>query len=213
MATLSTVTAVNEPCRSRKKSFASEQEAVSFESKRRATYGGVKQYAYLCEDCDSYHLSALPPDARNAVANYAKIENGRPATAFEKRRRVTDDDARQMVALRKQGLDEKQIAERLEFSKATVSKHLKHQTEAPKLQPPTIESLSSEEKQLEAKLNLIREEKQRMIEVNAVKVAKLVDDHISIRRGLQSVLLTVEDALDVTIKLNEVLGLSDKKVA
>lgn len=213
MATLSTVTTVNEPCRSQKKTFATEQEAVSFEAKRRATYGGVKQYPYLCEDCDSYHLSALPPDARNTVTNYGKIENGRPSTAFEKRRRVTDDDVRQMVALRKQGLDTKQIAERLEFSEATVSKHLKRQTETPRFQPPTIESLSSEEKQLEAKLNRIREEKQRMIEVNAVRVAKLVDDQISIRRGLQSVLLTVDDALDVTIKLNEVLGLSDKKVA
>ena len=114
-----------------------------------------------------------------------------------------------MVALRKQGLDDTRIAERLEFSETTVSKHLKRQTEAPKLQQPTVNSLSSEEKHLEAKLNRVREEKQRLIELNAVKVAKLVDDQVSIRRGLQSILLSVDDALDVTIKLTEVLGLAN----
>lgn len=206
---VSTISPANEPCRSQKKPFATEQEAVSFEAKRRATYGGTSQYAYLCEDCDSYHLSSLPPGAGN-VTNYKRIENGRPAAAaFEKRRRVTDDDVRQMVALRKQGLDDTRIAERLEFSETTVSKHLKRQTEAPKLQQPTVNSLSSEEKHLEAKLNRVREEKQRLIELNAVKVAKLVDDQVSIRRGLQSILLSVDDALDVTIKLTEVLGLAN----
>lgn len=205
MSAVSTIGPANEPCRSQKKSFATEQEAVSFEAKRRATYGGIKQHAYLCEDCGSYHLSGLSPDAGN-VTNYKRIEN---SAAFEKRRRVTDDDVRQMVAFRKQGLDDAQIAERLEFSETTVSKHLKRQTEAPKLQQPTVDSLSSEEKHLEAKLNRVREEKQRLIELNAVKVAKLVDDQVSIRRGLQSILLSVDDALDMTIKLTEVLGLSN----
>ena len=207
MSTVSTISPANEPCRSQKKSFATEQEAVSFEAKRRATYGGIRQQAYLCEDCGSYHLSSLPPGAGN-VTNYKSIEN---AAAFEKRRRVTDDDVRQMVALRKQGLDDTEIADRLEFSETTVSKHLKRQTEAPKLQRPTVDSLSSEEKNLEAKLNRVREEKQRLIELNAVKVAKLVDDQVSIRRGLQSILLSVDDALDVTIKLTEVLGLSNQQ--
>src|SRR3974377_543920 len=86
----------NEPCRSQKKGFVTEQEAVSFEVKRRTTYGGIRQHAYLCEDCASSHLSGLSPDAGN-VTNYKRIEN---AAAFEKRRRVTDDDVRQMVALR-----------------------------------------------------------------------------------------------------------------
>jgi predicted transcriptional regulator len=207
MSTVSTISPANEPCRSQKKSFATEQEAVSFEAKRRATYGGIRQQAYLCEDCGSYHLSSLPPGAGN-VTNYKSIEN---AAAFEKRRRVTDDDVRQMVALRKQGLDDTEIADRLEFSETTVSKHLKRQTEAPKLQRPTVDSLSSEEKNLEAKLNRVREEKQRLIELNAVKVAKLVDDQVSIRRGLQSILLSVDDALDMTIKLTEVLGLSNQQ--
>jgi hypothetical protein len=210
MSALSTISPANEPCGSQKKNFATEQEAVSFEAKRRATYGGIRQYAYLCEDCGSYHLSGLSPDARN-VTNYKRIENGRPPATFEKRRRVTDDDVRQMVTLRKQGLDDTKIADRLEFSETTVSKHLKRQTEAPKLQQPTVNSLSSEEKHLEAKLNRVREEKQRLIELNAVKVAKLVDDQVSIRRGLQSILLSVDDALDVTIKLTEVLGLSNKQ--
>jgi len=207
MSTVSAISPANEPCRSQKKSFATEQEAVSFEAKRRATYGGIRQQAYLCEDCGSYHLSSLPPGAGN-VTNYKSIEN---AAAFEKRRRVTDDDVRQMVALRKQGLDDTEIADRLEFSETTVSKHLKRQTEAPKLQRPTVDSLSSEEKNLEAKLNRVREEKQRLIELNAVKVAKLVDDQVSIRRGLQSILLSVDDALDMTIKLTEVLGLSNQQ--
>ncbi|HEY4740395.1 MAG TPA: helix-turn-helix domain-containing protein [Candidatus Acidoferrales bacterium] len=205
-----TISPANEPCRSQKKRFATEQEAVGFEAKGRATYGGIRQHAYLCEDCGSYHLSCLSPDARN-VTDYKRIENGRPAAAFEKRRRVTDDDVRQMVALRKQGLDNTQIAERLNFSDTTVSKHLKRQAEAPKFQQPTVDSLSSEEKHLEAKLNRVREEKQRLIELNAVKVARLVDDQVSIRRGLQSILLTVDDALDVTIKLTEVLGLSNQQ--
>lgn len=207
MSTVSTISPANEPCGSQKKSFATEQEAVSFEAKRRATYGGIRQHAYLCEDCGSYHLSSLSPDAGN-VTNYKRIEN---AAAFDKRRRVSDDDVRQMVAFRKQGLDDTQIAKRLDFSETTVSKHLKRQIEATKPQQPTVDSLSSEEKHLEAKLNRVREEKQRLIELNAVKVAKLVDDQVSIRRGLQSILLSVDDALDMTIKLTEVLGLSNQQ--
>lgn len=207
VSAISAINPVNRPCKTQKKYFATEQDAVSFEAKNRATYGGVRQYAYVCEECDSYHLSALPPDAR-AVTNYSKIENSRSTGDVGKWRRITEQDKQQIIGLRKRGLTFAEIAERVGTSTATVSKHLKQYEDAAKFRPATIDSLSSEEKQLEEKLQRLRQEKLRLVELNAVKVAKPADGQVSIRKGTQFMTVSSDDALEVIVKLNEVLGLS-----
>lgn len=205
---MATIGRINGPCSSQKKNFATEQDALSFEEKNRAMYRGIRQYAYLCEECNNYHLSALPPDARNAVANYSKIENGRSAETTEKWRRVTEEEKQEIVTLRKQGLSVKQIAERVGVSSPTVLRYSKSNGQA-SVSAPTLDSLASEEKELEAKLQRLREEKQRIIEFKLLKAVKLPEGQVSIRKELQSMTLSTDDALDLAVKLSELLELAN----
>lgn len=199
-------------CPSKKKSFATEGEAVQFEERNRAQYGSIKQYAYACEDCDSYHLSSLLPGANGhstITTNYAAIENGKVPSGCKQRRWVTDDDVKQMRELRAQGLNQAQIAARLDFSQMTVSKHLSGVGDR---QPASLDTIASKKKELEEQLRKLQEEEQRIIEAKRLKVAILPDNHISIRKESQLIVLSPEDCADLCGKLEEILTATEKEV-
>jgi hypothetical protein len=59
-------------CVSGKKSYQAESEALQFEITNRQRYPEAeRQYPYLCEDCGSHHLSAMPTgDKTRSRVNY-----------------------------------------------------------------------------------------------------------------------------------------------
>jgi DNA-binding transcriptional MerR regulator len=205
MATVNAVNVVAHCSKTQKRKFATKQEAEQFEERNRAQRGTAKQYAYACEECDSYHLSSLLPGANGhstITTNYAAIENGKAPTGHRQRRWTTEDDVKQMRELRARGLTPAEIAARLDFSQATVNKHL---TSTVKRQPVSLDIIALKKKELEEQLRKLHEEEQRMIEAKRLKVAKLLDGSIQIRKEAAFIVLSPDDCTDLYGKLEEIL--------
>lgn len=208
---LNTSTIQVQPCPTKKKVFASEHEAVEFEERNRERYNHVQQHAYLCEDCGNFHLSTYPPDSYQGVTtNYAKIETSHVAKEY---RRVSDEEQTQMLQLFAQGVSINEIAKRLNRSYPTVWGHIKN-NQSHTRSTDDVATLSAEERELEEKLERLRQKKQQLIEARRLKVATLVGGTISIRKELQILTLCREDCFELHSKLEEILtGESVEKVA
>jgi hypothetical protein len=48
-------------CKSGKRSFETENDALAVEKSNRERFNTEVQYPYKCEDCTSFHLTSLPP--------------------------------------------------------------------------------------------------------------------------------------------------------
>lgn len=197
-------------CESTKKRiFETENDAEAFAENFRHQNGGVKQYAYACEHGNHFHLTTLSPEAyelNKAGTNAAAIQRAAESAPARRERRVfTDEEKRQMRIMREQGKSYGEIAQKLNRLECSVRNFLHTDREHAKTSLPTVESLSTQEQELEVKLKQLRDEKARLIELKKVKVAKLNHGMIAISKESQRVELSPEDALDVQIKLGEVL--------
>ena len=114
-----------------------------------------------------------------------------------------------MRELHAQGLSLAEIAVRLDFSYVTVSKHLSNISEG---QPSCLDTIVRKEKELEEQLRKLMEEKKRIIEAKRLKVRKLDDGCIQIRKETAFVVLSSEDCTDLYGKLEEILTATEKEV-
>jgi hypothetical protein len=215
MATVSAVNLVNVVARcskTGKRKFASRQEAEQFEERNHVQYGGVKKYVYACDDCDSYHLSSLLPGVNGhstITTNYAAVENGKAPSVRKQRYYVTEGDVRQMLELQAKGLKRDEIAARIGCSKAAVYLRLKkagskqHTTE--EALDAQIEKANAEAHAAQERTRRLREMKERMIQERQVKVNKLADGCIQIRKQSQFIVLPQADCIALHGKLEEIL--------
>jgi len=206
MATVNAVNVVTLCSKTQKKKFATKQEAEGWEERNRAQYGIAKQNAYACEHCDSYHLSSLLPGANGHSAittNYAAIENRKVPSDRKQHRVMSEEDVKQMHELRRQGLTMAEIASRVGCSTPTVIKYLNNNQHQPTA--ASLDAIALKKKELEGQLRKLEEEEQRIIEAKRLKVAKLLDGSIQIRKETAFIVLSPGDCTELHGKLEEIL--------
>jgi hypothetical protein len=190
--------------KSGKRIFETEQEAQGFQAKNSAQYGTGQQYVYLCEDCNRFHLTSQKPGDHGTTTNYEKIANAMPARRkWARHYQLTRAEALQALDLNNKGTSAHDLAVRFGTSMSQVYKAL---NEA-KLNPPaiTVESLESQEQELEAKLNRVREEKRRRLEANRIQIDRLPDGRIQIKKELQTLILPTKECINLVTALEEIL--------
>lgn len=200
--------AVPKTCPSKKKVFVSESEAAEWEASNRKKHNLAQQHPYKCEDCPHYHLTAMTPDAF-AMANSRRslpqpVENkSKKAAKGERQAQVT-----RLVA---QGItDAKTIATKLDISVANayivLSKVRKQQQERLKAAPVTIDDIDAQEKALQAQLQKLAGEKQRLIDLKALKVKRCWNgEGVLIQKENEHMALRLADVAELAEKLMDFL--------
>lgn len=185
-----------------KRIFETRQEADDFEEKNRAQNG--HQYSYLCEYSDKFHLTAQKPGDHGTTTNYEKIENAAPQRRkYARYRTLTSEEIAQALDLKSKGMSFAALARKFGTGYGPLYKALK---DARRIPPPvTVDSLESQEREVEMKLNRIREEKQKLIEAARIKVLRLADGRIQLKKELQSFILPEEDCITLVTMLEDFL--------
>jgi len=208
LATLSNGLHLHEAkCVSKKKPFATEEDAVAFEKRSRETNQFPRQWAYKCDDCPDWHLTSTAPGAPTiARTNYAAIANSAA--------RVPHGETKAKVKeLFNRGVTRTQIAEQLNISYQSVCAHLR-EDKSKESSPPvvTLENLAVKEKQLEAELQRVQQERQRLIELRALKVVLCWEGKgILISKEGDRLALSLDDCTDLVTKLEEILTSAGQK--
>jgi hypothetical protein len=157
-----------------KKSYPSRAAAEEFAADLKNRYPEqVQQYAYPCEDCPNWHLSSMPPEAY-------ELSKSHPAPAIPPARKDTSTRER-VLNLKRQGLSVSEIARQTGIVYQTAYSYcVDAGLHVPRPQPRpasssikpamTVESLSTEERELQAKLEDIKRKKEQLIEAKALKI-------------------------------------------
>jgi DNA-binding CsgD family transcriptional regulator len=161
-------------CKTGKKCFQTNGEAVQFEIQNRQKFGDPPQYTYLCEDCGFHHLSHLPPgEPRRAKVDYDE------AAKYAVRTRRTPDEQLELrdriMELTDQGKTSQQIADELKVSVTTVynlrsarlTGALAKTVEGIEIRQKTIQEQIAE---LQAQLQAEERKKKEIIEAKQLKV-------------------------------------------
>ncbi len=194
-------------CPTKKKCFASREAALRFEEEVQAKYPNqMRQYAYACEDCPNWHLSSLPPEAR-------ELSKSRPAPVIPPADHKDTTRREQILALKRQGLSITEIARRTGVVYQTaygycVNAGLHIPTSSgtrPSIKPAlTVESLSREEQELQAKLHDIQRKRQQLIEAKALKIGSC-SQGVRIEKEGNILALSFADAEQLIEKLSDYL--------
>jgi len=103
-----------------KLSFVSEEAALLFEDGNRKRYpDNPQQYAYACEDCSNYHLTAQVPGM------YARTNYSKPVAVANSNSGPKGIDTNEIVRLKQSGLSVEQITKQLDITVAAVYYHLR----------------------------------------------------------------------------------------
>jgi transposase len=188
-------------CRvSGKKSFVTEAQGTAWEEGNRFKYpNNVKQYAYACEDCSAYHLTAHQPGDQSLQSPLGKAVID------------TVDDA-ELYRLRQTGLSAKQIAERFGISEQTVyARTHKYRLEnnlvitRPARQPVTLNQVTEKKSDLQQQVEELQRKLAEMaaVELRLIESQKMkyevVGDTITIRKKHEQ----------ITLELAELRGLME----
>jgi hypothetical protein len=164
-------------CVSKKKFFISEGEAVQFETQNREKYNLAKQFAYKCESCVGWHLTAMPPDAYTLAKS--PIYESSNALATE---RLTGTSKRErdqkMLDLYTAGKKRHQIAEEMGCTYQTVCAVLRSfdhpATTAGRTHRiqglSTLDEVAERKKTLLAELERVTQTERQLIERKALKL-------------------------------------------
>ncbi len=218
-------------CPKKKKCFSSKQEAVAWEETNRQKYPNIaKQHAYLCEDCPSWHLSAMPPESFGlARSSVRPIE---PETIkLSGRRRCTLEEIEHRYRVigaamdENPGLSRAQLAAKicgpLGISEVNAYQFLRsHEEQLSARGLPidaqygrrhrristSLETISQKRSTLEAQLAALNREEQRLIEAKALKLTPCWEGNgVLIQKEGSSLGLTLDDAKELAEKLMEYL--------
>jgi hypothetical protein len=200
--------AVSNTCPSKKRVFASKTEAAEFETSNRKKHNLAQQYPYKCEDCPAYHLTSKPPDA----FAMAKSRRLLPQPVEDNSKRAGKGERlAQVASLVAQGItDKKTIAAKLGISVANayivLSKVRKQEQERLKAAPATIDDIDAQEKALQAQLQKLAAEKQRLIDLKALKVLPCRNgEGVFIQKENERMTLPLADVAELTEKLMDFL--------
>jgi hypothetical protein len=233
MSTANGIVSVPTECPKKKKCFRSREEAVSWEQANRQKYPHIaQQYAYACEDCPSWHLSAMPRESFGMAASRSSLKpiesavakaSGRGRCSLEETERryriiwsVMDDNP---------GLSRTQLATKLSgqsgISQETAYQFLRNNEEQLSTRvlpsdayhgrrqtriPTTLERVAEKRLALEAQLTALKKEEQRLIEARSLKLTPCWEGNgILIQKEGSSLGLLLDDAKELAEKLMEYL--------
>jgi hypothetical protein len=194
-------------CVSKKKPFATQTEAVSWEANNRAKYPtNPQQHPYKCEDCPAWHLTSKSPDASGlAQVDYAKFQRFVPPSE----RRPRGETTAKVLDLHGQGFSTPQIAARLGVSAVTVYYHLNKETGKTWKGNPTVitlDTLSQKESELQRQLHKVQVEKERLIELKKLKLESCWGGTgVLLSKEGNKLALGLEDARLLVDKLTDIL--------
>jgi hypothetical protein len=189
-----------------KRSFPTRNDAEAFAAELEDKYPQqVQQYAYACEDCPEWHLSAYPPEA------YATVMTHWPSTSSTKDGRAGKyaDRKDDIAKLYREGNDFQGIAAKTGVPYQAVRYYcieLGLHEPAPRNVTPkpaaltSIEDLSNEECSLKDRLREVQLRKQRLIEAKMLRI-EVVNSSVLIKKEGNVLQVTLEDAEDLVAKL------------
>jgi hypothetical protein len=209
--------AIPPTCPTRKKFFPTEHEALAFEERTRVSHDLARQYAFKCEECPGYHLSAQSPESYAMQQSRQLLP--RPVAVEERRSQRGSaeeiaDRRRQVRELVLSDLSIRQIAEKIGVSMPTIHndisqmgglKALRDPLSIPPLQ--TVEALDEREKLLNAEIAKITADRKALIAARAFKFLPCFEGKgVLIKKESNSLGLSLDDAYELVDKLTAYLG-------
>jgi hypothetical protein len=195
-----------------KKSHASREEAEGFATRIKADHPEqVLQHAYACEDCPHWHLSALPPDSYNLARPTVPtpVSDDSRATKYMGKKE-------EIAKLRHQGKDLMEISAITGVPYGSVRHYL---IELGLYQPNmrgertnqivSIESLDEEEAKALALVEQIRNRKQKLIELKALKI-ELLDSGVLLKKEGNVLQFSFEEAAKLIEKVIDYVPTREK---
>jgi hypothetical protein len=193
--------------RHQKKSFPSREAAEQFAVNLKSTYPErTQQYAYVCEDCPNWHLSTLSPEAY-------ELSKSRPAPVIPPADHK-DTKREQILTLKRQGLGMGDIARRTGVAYQTAHAYCVDaglHVPTPSAARPssikpalTVESLSAEERELQAKLHDIQRKRLQLIEAKPLKIGPC-SQGVCISKEGNVLALSLADAEQLVERLSDYL--------
>jgi len=197
---------ISAECVTKKKCFPTREAAEQFAVNLKSTYPErTQQYAYGCEDCPNWHLSTLSPEAY-------ELSKSRPAPIVPPADR-RDTKREKILELKRQGLSINKIAKQIGVAYQTaygycVDARLHVRTPSgtrPSIKPAlTVESLSAEERELQARLDEIQRKRQQLIEAKALKIGPC-SQGVCISKEGNVLALSLADAEQLIERLSDYL--------
>jgi hypothetical protein len=219
-------------CPTKKKCFPTKEAAEEFSKRVAETYPNQpKQHVYACEDCPSWHLTAMPPSAYAMVRSRSYFPSvpesptkGRghfPGTGKYEQRKP------EIAELFKQGLKCSEISRKTGIPYCTVynacidlglhqPKTKRHISEGNRHSQSTaaatssIEDLSSQEQALQAQLCEIQAKKQKLIDAKKLMIGPYNGSGVLLQKEGNTLVLSSEDAKDLIARLAEYLAASQE---
>jgi hypothetical protein len=164
----------NQPCKSSKKHFETENEAIDFEQSNREKYNSARQHTYKCDECSGFHLSALPPGtetmARINYNNFSRV----PRTRGRQPQTVSVDQEVEIRKLRDEGLSVVKISQKTGIYscriKSLLNEPINRRGPNKFTVPKTAATIAQKKESLLQQLEHINREEQRVREMNAIHV-------------------------------------------
>lgn len=190
-------------CPSNKKVFSSEQLAVAFEENNRRSYGGVQQYAYACEECPNWHLTATPPGVATMAATHLT------GTALP-----SDVSGEELTRLRDAGTSVKDLVLRFGIPEHIVYKRIaKYRVDSGQTKPTvrrqavTLDQVSEERlkiqeqmAEMQRKLEEAQRTELRLLEDQKLKF-EVVGEGVIIRKKHEQITITLAELNDLYEKV------------
>jgi DNA-binding CsgD family transcriptional regulator len=189
----------------KKKYFESEEQAKAFEICNREKHKRAEQYAYKCEECDGYHLSALPPGTTTmARTNYPRFENSAVRRPAGRGKRLSDETIQEIKKLHAGHVSAGEISRKLGISVPSVYNHTRLSN---RRQPSvlSLEGIGRKQQDLEAQIQALEAEKRRLLEAKEFKFTHSDTGFLRVEKEGNCMALSVADWKELTERLMEEL--------
>lgn len=174
---------MNQPCKSNKKCFETENDALAFEKSNREKYNLATQHAYKCDECPAFHLSALPPGTegmgRINYSNFGRVVG----TRGTKRQDISKEQEAEIVKMRTDGIPVRIISEKTGINMGRLGTFMRENdlvsTRGPRTvsavgsrRPTSIDSIAERKEQLRRQLEALDQQEQDFIRFNMLHVTQ-----------------------------------------
>jgi Homeodomain-like domain len=149
-----------------KKCHETEKGAIDFEILNRERHQSVKQYPYLCPDCNFYHLSSMP----TGETTRARVDLEDASKYVVRTRRNAEEQERlrdEVLELTRIGWSAQRIADKLKISSVTVY-NLRNSRTVEGIETKKL-SIQEQIAKLQAELEAQERRKQELIEAQLLQ--------------------------------------------
>jgi hypothetical protein len=197
------------PCKSGKRSFETEHNALATEKSNREKFNNETQYAYQCEECGAYHLTSLAPgEGRTARVNYAEAGNLITGGGRGRKFVLASSIEAKIHELYAKNVNALAISREVSLPYCTVRRVLgivpkAREGNSPRV-PKNIDSIEQRKADLRRQLEMLDAEEKRFREQNELRV--VVEGAVTvIKKGHESLHLFDSDVNDLFEKLMDKL--------